>query len=288
MRGDKSGAPIRTIGIVLPFRAEAARSPYFEELIAGVLEGLRPHSGWDLKWLPVRDREQKQITFKSLLERHRVDGIIFFIWRHLPRIVSEMMKAKLLPAVLVNDHDKTIRNSILYCENETAIFTLLEKLRRKGYRRFGMIRGPESGSRDAKARYEAFKHGLRRLKLTYDPAFTYESSHFSERLPHDIMKSLITAAARPEVILCANDDIAHGAIRILRRHKIHVPAEIAVAGFDDSPVNEVMSPTLTSVRQPTAAMGKKAVEILLGIISGKLRRAAQIKFKPEVILRESA
>ena len=71
--------------------------------------------------------------------------------------------------------------------------------------------------------------------------------------------------ARPDVdaVFAASDLMAAGAIQVLRAAGRQIPDDVAIAGFDDSPVAETTDPPLTSVRQPIEEMGREMVRLLL-------------------------
>ena len=69
-------------------------------------------------------------------------------------------------------------------------------------------------------------------------------------------------------IICASDPLALGAIRAARRAGLAVPGDLSVVGYDDSPLMACTDPPLTTVRQPIEAIGRAAVEMLVGQIEG--------------------
>jgi DNA-binding LacI/PurR family transcriptional regulator len=72
-------------------------------------------------------------------------------------------------------------------------------------------------------------------------------------------------AARPDVdaIFAASDSMAAGALQVLRAAGRSIPEDVAIVGFDDSPIAETADPPLTSVRQPIEEMGAEMVRLLL-------------------------
>ena len=70
-------------------------------------------------------------------------------------------------------------------------------------------------------------------------------------------------------IVCASDPLALGAIRAARRAGLSVPADISVVGYDDSAFMSCTDPPLTTVRQPIEAIGRAAVEMLVGPDRGR-------------------
>ena len=181
-----------------------------------------------------------------------------------------------------------MRTSIVYCENKSGVIKICSYLVEKDYKKIGMIRGPEYISRDACERFFAFKASAKKLGFPLKNEFLYECPRFEEEAAYQTMTLWIKKGNLPRAIFCANDDLAYGAISALRDHKITVPADIAVVGYDDSKRSAMTNPTLTTMRQPLEAMGRAAIETLLQLISKRVKTPIQLKFEPELVVRQSA
>lgn len=93
---------------------------------------------------------------------------------------------------------------------------------------------------------------------------------------------------KPEVILCINDVLALGILKYCLEHDIAVPKDIALAGFDDLWVSSLISPQLTTVRQPVEKIAEKSVEVLLEQMSGEIRgKIRNILIKPDLVIRQT-
>ncbi len=88
-------------------------------------------------------------------------------------------------------------------------------------------------------------------------------------------------------VQCANDQMALGLLRALGERGIRVPADISVVGFDDIPEAAYFGPPLTTVRQDFGELGRRAVHLLLGRISGE-RQQQVVPVVPDLVVRESA
>ena len=93
---------------------------------------------------------------------------------------------------------------------------------------------------------------------------------------------------RPTAIFAANDLLAVGLLRGLHDRGLRVPTDVAVVGYDDLDIAHVVTPTLTSVRQPRFELGKAAVRLLEAEISGATDSHAELIFTPELVVRESS
>ncbi len=275
-----------TIGMVTAFSTDVVKSPYYEGLISGVIEGIRSFT-YDLKWVMIKDEEIPSCNLQDLLQKHAVDGVVFLTWSLYPKLIREIEHHSNLPAVLINDYEPNVRSSIIYCDSSEGVRELCAHFLAKGYKTIGMMRGPEYISLDAKERFNAFKKASLKLKFRLNPKFLYECPRFDEKAAFEVMTSWIVKGALPRAIFCANDDLVRGALRALKQEKIRVPEQVAIAGFDDSWRNEVFIPSVTSIRQPLEVMGRVAVETLINIIARNVKPPIQVRFKPELIIRNS-
>jgi LacI family transcriptional regulator len=76
-------------------------------------------------------------------------------------------------------------------------------------------------------------------------------------------------------------------MRVARERGIRVPEELSIVGFDDSEISAIVSPALTTVRQPMAEMGRMAVSLLVRILDGQRLEALHIELKTRLIVRGS-
>lgn len=87
-------------------------------------------------------------------------------------------------------------------------------------------------------------------------------------------------------MLCYDDKLALAVMDGLRRLDVRVPRDIAVAGFDDIPFAALSNPRLTTIAQPSAEMGRRAVQMLLAAIDGGPLPPSEI-LPVRLVVRES-
>ena len=104
---------------------------------------------------------------------------------------------------------------------------------------------------------------------------------------YDRITAFLTTHADIDAILCANDQMALGALKALHEQNIAVPGAIAVAGFDDTPDSIMYQPALTTVRQDFAALGQAIVENTLQQLNGK-QHAQTTTMPVELVIRASS
>jgi len=83
----------------------------------------------------------------------------------------------------------------------------------------------------------------------------------------DVFKEWFKLSNRPTALFANSDEVACGIILAAKEHGINIPKELAVVGFDDQPIAEIITPSLTTIHQPIQQMGKQAVHCLLQQLS---------------------
>jgi DNA-binding LacI/PurR family transcriptional regulator len=102
------------------------------------------------------------------------------------------------------------------------------------------------------------------------------------------MYRLVDHRPNLDAVFVASDLMAAGALRALRRLGRRVPDDVAVIGFDDSPLSQHTDPRLSTVRQPVDAMAAQMASELLAIIANPGSEPIHIILDTELILRDSA
>lgn len=109
-----------------------------------------------------------------------------------------------------------------------------------------------------------------------------------EVLPKADAERIVAYGRKCDALCAVNDGIAALTIRALRERGLAVPQDCAVTGFDDSEIASATTPPLTTVRQPFRQMGHSAVDLLLGLESGRLRGPARWIVESTLVVRESS
>ncbi len=108
----------------------------------------------------------------------------------------------------------------------------------------------------------------------------------TEESGYRLTHALLASGARPDAIVTGNDNMAVGAYRALHEFNLKVPADIAVASFNDIPVAQFLNPPLTTVHLPAEEIGQSAVEMLFEQLNGRLTAKCAV-LATRLILRAS-
>lgn len=259
---------------------------YVIDMQQGILDVLRG-SGFELLVHPCRRGEAGFYeTVAAFVERQRLAGVV------LPPSVSEDER---LVQILVDLDCPYIRiASVLLDVPEASIVThdaeggdqAARHLADLGHRRIAHISGPD-GFRSAKERRIGFRRGLEAENVAYDPSFDVKAAYtFDSGLVAG--RELLARTPAPTAVFCGNDEMAAGLYQAAREAGLTIGRDLAIVGFDDSPLAARLWPPLTSVRLPIREMGTKAAEKLLAEIRDADEDVVTTHdIRPKLVIRSS-
>ncbi|MFA7566859.1 MAG: substrate-binding domain-containing protein, partial [Alkalispirochaeta sp.] len=194
---------------------------------------------------------------------------LFSPWKDLPR-VSVGIRIPSMSSITVEE------------TSAVSLITrhLVETHRR---RRFALVSGP-LGHHESVARREAVEATLQEYGLHLDPLLV-ESGHFRQASGEDAVERLLARGLEFDALVCLNDRMAQGALKALARHRIGVPVDVSLTGFDGSEFSRYSSPPLTTVIQPLYEMGRSAVDALDNVLRGGEEQHVVLNCTP--VIRES-
>ncbi|MBQ7182498.1 MAG: LacI family DNA-binding transcriptional regulator [Clostridia bacterium] len=164
-------------------------------------------------------------------------------------VLDRQMKEPNIKSVLVNNYD--------------AMTELVQGLVDRGYRRFAFLAGNDT--LDTRERFDAFQDVLKSNGIAFNRDYLL-SGDFRDKSGIRAANLLMLAGRLPQVLVCANDNMAAGAMRAFQEAGIRVPEDIAVTGFDDASTSEILG--LTTVTIPNYERGYLAAQYLIAIING--------------------
>ena len=160
-----------------------------------------------------------------------------------------------------------------------------------GHRRIAFIRGPADQAASG-LRHQGFVRAMTAAGCEIDEALIVDGDfRFDSGVAatHQLLK----LRHHPSAVFASNDDMALGVLAAAQRQGLAVPEDLAIAGFDDSPASGLVWPPLTTMRQPTLAMARAAVDLLIGppTVEGtpgaRTFSAMQRVLPHELVVRES-
>jgi DNA-binding LacI/PurR family transcriptional regulator len=210
----------------------------------------------------------------------RCDGVLVIV-PPVDCVLSTYLLEKRMPFVLVNAQEAQHQVSSVDVDNADAAFRMTEYLLGLGHRRIAFVYEPnESGFAFVQDRKEGYE---RALKSGGEYRAELSGISMEEFLGLDL-----ALPYRPTAVFCAYDALALNIIVRLQERGISVPGEVSVVGFDDIPSISMGLPGLTTVRQPMAAIGEMAADMLQQIIVGAEPPGRREIIPTELVIRQSA
>jgi LacI family transcriptional regulator len=194
-----------------------------------------------------------------------------------------------LPVVTIAAHKEKPGVTNVVIDHMAAARMTLKHLYQNGHRKIAFMKGHRHVI-DTDYRWEATMEIARKygVQPTPERIVSLQSNNWSPEVGYAPTRLLLDATRDFTALVCFNDTAAIGAVRALHEAGLQVPRDVSVIGFDDILAAQFHVPSLTTIQQPLAAMGKLAATILLDRIANPGKHyAPTIMVKPKLIVRES-
>lgn len=213
------------------------------------------------------------------------DGAILVLSRGQSSNLDELHQRK-IPFVVV-DHRGELGTAIpsVSATNWSGGRAATEYLLSLGHRRIAVI-GGSTTLRCSIDRIAGYRAALEEAGIPIDPAYI-RPGEFIHQTGYEQTCALLELPEPPTAIFAGSDLQAMGVYSALRTRGIAIPDEISVIGFDDVPLAALVTPTLTTVRQPLIEMGRVATTMLLRLIAEEPLDSMRIELATSLIIRES-
>lgn len=272
MRSNKSGL-IGLITGAISMSPEPTQPAGLPELfiVQGIQKALA-NSGMTLMIADTGGAMNKAAPLINTFLRHRVEGLIFVAEYH--QKVALPVISDGTPMVLANCFDDHGTPAILP-DDWRGQHTLVARLIQAGHNRIAYLTlRPEIAA--GPLRLDGYRTALAEAGIPYDPTLIencdLEGREGESQLLWDSIDRMLRIAQPPTVFCCGNDKMALRVYGILRSMGRKVPTEVSVAGYDNYRViAETLYPPLTTVELPYTAMGVRAAQRLMAMISGESR-----------------
>ena len=220
----------------------------------------------------------------KLYRQRRVDGLLVVCLHTHDRFVSTLEQVH-VPMVIVGEKPQNPGVCSVYCDDERGITQLCAHLYSLGHSRIAFVQGPSEYATSIR-RKRAFLRFMHSKGLE-NPPWYIQPGDFSLRSGRAAAQILLQSEPRPTAIMAGNDTMALAIMETVRAHKLRVPEDISVAGFDDDRAARESSPTLTTSHQPIAEMGEFGARKLLYAINSNTVPKGHTTMEPALVIRES-
>lgn len=237
---------------------------YISELLIGALNSCRA-AGYHLV-VEACDVEAGGIGEEvlALVRDSRLDGLVLPPPLCESEALVEALTGADIPYVRIAPFTQTEVAPYVYIDDAQAAHEVTSRLIALGHSRIGFIKGhPNQGA--SESRFKGFRRAMRAADLAVK-AEDICQGYFSYKSGLACAEKLLDRKDRPTAIFASNDDMAAAVYAVANRHGLEIPADLSVAGFDDTLIATTVWPQLTTVRQPIAEMAAAAVDLLIRVV----------------------
>jgi DNA-binding LacI/PurR family transcriptional regulator len=222
-------------------------------------------------------------SYESLINSNRVDGFVLSDVTYDDLRVKKLLEMK-VPFAAYGKSNDAWDFPYVEVDGRHGIQLAVDHLVSRGHERIALI-SYVVGTRFGDLRTEGFLEAMQRANL---PVLEEWIVHSPNTLEHafEAAKQILSGRPRLTAIVCANDLMAFGAKRCIESLGLEVGTDIALTGYDDTTVAELIG--LTSIRQPIPLVAQRVIELLLAEINHQPLAEHHILLKPGLVIRESS
>jgi LacI family transcriptional regulator len=271
-----------TIGVQLP----DIRNPFFPDIVDGLMEQVAD-TGYQVIIVQSGSSLKAETRAIDALVDRQVDGILMVAPLSPKARLEEVAEG--MPTVVLGRHERSAVYDSVLDDDDAGAELVVEHLITLGHRRIAHIAHKDEGGRGPTAslqtiRAETYQRVMRDHGLADEIAIA--ATAYSEEGGYEGARRLLATSPRPTAIFAGADLAAFGALAAVHETGLAVPADISVAGYDNTHVAALANVSLTSVDQDGATMGRTVGRLLLERIEG---RTASVRFSvtPALVPRRS-
>jgi LacI family transcriptional regulator len=274
-----SGGRTGLVGVLVPLVYPA----YFSAILSGAAEAL---SERDLQIVlsPTGHEHDREVSVLGRLHG-LTDGALIILpeesTEELERLLDRGYRFVVLDPLMPLDERIPSVSAAHTSGADQAMRHLLEL----GHRRIAQITGPR-GWLATEERRRGYRAALAAAGILPDPRLEVESE--PEIGPgREAAERLLGGAEPPTAIFAFNDNIAIGVLQAARSRGLRVPEDVSVVGFDDVEPATIVTPALTTVRQPLAEMGRTGVSLLMRLLERQRFETLHVELATRLVVRDS-
>lgn len=267
------------IGVVVTSIAD----PFNGEVVAG-LEEVANEQGLSVILATSQGLPEREISVVKAFHSRRVDGIVVASSR-VGSSYARMLADLQIPVVLLNNQHPDEFSYSVSIDNTQGAFDATDHLLQLGHRRIGYL-GDRLGLHSDAERRTGFLKAMQLAGESVPAHFMLSGDGKMEGAYEVAIKLLASKGGFPTALFCYNDMSAFGVMKAAKSMQISLPDRLSIVGFDDIQVAELVSPALTTVRQPKRELGARSMRLMMKLLNGEAAEKSAL-LPGELIIRGS-
>jgi LacI family transcriptional regulator len=268
------------VGLTLP----NVNDTYFGPILFGASEALYEQE-MRIQLCPTLHQHDREASLIDRLTHGSTDGAILMLPEES---TDELLNLQAIgyPFVVVDPREAPPEGvPCVSAMHAAGAKVATEHLLSLGHRHIGAI-GGAPGWYANDERMIGFRAALAAARLLPDPDLILYST-WQIQSGEIAAEELLSRPEPPTAIFAFNDNVAIGVINVARRLGLRVPEDLSVVGFDDTTQATIVTPALTTVRQPLAELGRMGVSLLMRLVEGQRLDALRIELATTLVVRDS-
>ncbi|TYK66409.1 LacI family DNA-binding transcriptional regulator [Colwellia echini] len=257
--------------------------PFFGQMMAGIESELRLSGKHVIITTGHSEEEREKDGIEFLISRN-CDAIILHVEAVNDEYLIELCKGN-TPVYLMSRYVAAISENCISLNNELGGYLATKSIIEQGHSAIAYIAGPQFKS-DAKCRLAGHKRALTEYNIPFSDTLYFEGD-FKETGGCDGLEHFINSNKPFTALICANDEMASGAITYAREQGFSLPDELSIIGFDNIIFSQHTYPKLTTIDNPVNLMGHMAAKLVLKNTYKQKNINITHSFEPTLITRDS-
>ncbi|WP_368505295.1 LacI family DNA-binding transcriptional regulator [Alkalihalophilus sp. As8PL] len=269
-----------TIGVIVP----RIINPFFSYLV-NAIEQAAYKKGYQVLICQSYEDKEKELAFLNLLKTKQVDGIIMTSIENDWKVIKAYRDYGAI--LLCNDYVDQEIVPMIRLDQTKGAYLGIKHLIDRGHKKIAYCTGglfDEEGK--GKDRNQGFQQALSEAGMKINPKWIFINKHTIED-GKQVMRQIVEMKERPTAIFTGSDEIASGMLIEAKEHRLKIPDDLAIIGFDDQPIAEIVDPKLTTIRQPVDQMGEKSIEVMLEMLDNPGMEIKNYELPIELVVRQS-
>ena len=275
-----SGGRTGHVGLTIPLM----RGDYFAAILEGALEAVYEEDMQLVLYTTLHEHDREVSVLERLSDGATDGAIILLPLESSGELVA--LQESGFPFVVV---DPRIRLDdgipAVSAAHRAGALAATEHLLSLGHRRIGHISGP-GGWAATTERIEGYQSALAVAGVLPTSELIVEGN-FESPTGVAAANVLLDLPDPPTAIFAANDNMAAGVLQVAHERGLKVPGDLSVVGFDDADLATILSPGLTTVRQPLAELGRTGVNLLTRMLQKQRVETLRVELATRLVVRES-
>lgn len=258
--------------------------PVFAAMLGGIESELRDAGKFTVFAAGHNDAAKEREAIRFLIGRN-CDALILHIEALNDDFLIDSIRDDRVPFVVINRCVEGLEDRCIQLDNEEGGYLAARMMIDRGHRDIAYVSGPLSWG-DASSRLAGHRRALDEAGIEFDRRLMVEGD-YHETGGGKALDLLLERGVPFTGVVCANDEMAAGAMESARAHGLQLPGDLSIAGFDNAPLARYLHPKLSTVNYPVADMGRMAARWVLKEVYSHDLPPIQHMFKPKVVERAS-